>query len=77
MPSVATGAIIGKKRSTIKSFQNTPGISSVKLSVGRLEIRGESEKAVQGVVFAIERLLCDVVSRSKGYHPKFFYHMFM
>lgn len=72
VPSVATGAVIGKKRSTIKSFQNTPGISSVKLSVGRLEIRGESEKAVQGVVSAIERLLCDVVSRSKGYHPDFF-----
>jgi len=71
-PGLATAVVIGKSGRTIRSFQNTPGISSVRLSSGKVEIRGHSEEAVQGVAFDIERLVCSAVAKRKGYCPDFF-----
>lgn len=72
VPGIATAVVIGKSGRTIRSFQNTPGISSVRISSGKVEIRGHSEKAVQGVASDIERLVSSVIMKRNGYHPDFF-----
>lgn len=78
VPRVAISAIIGKNGTNIQRFRNSPGISSVHLmnQSGKLDIRGESEKAVHDVASAIERLVCSIVAKEEGYHPDFFVYCF-
>eukprot|EP01018_Ginkgo_biloba_P012379 Gb_05668 [translate_table: standard] len=72
VPDKATGVVIGKGGSTMKSFQKTPGISSVRLSSGKVQIRGYSQKAVQQVTSSIEELVNFAIEKRSGYVPAFF-----
>ena len=78
VPHVAISAVIGKNGTNIQSLRNSPGISSVRLlsQSGKLDICGESEEAVHGVAWAIERRVCSIVAKDEGYHPDFFVYCF-
>eukprot|EP01018_Ginkgo_biloba_P035010 Gb_10288 [translate_table: standard] len=76
IPDKAVGVVIGKGGSTIKAFQKTPGISSVRLSSGKVQIRGYSQKAVQQVASSIEDLVNFVIDKGSGDFPDFFVFCF-
>jgi hypothetical protein len=78
VPHVAISAVIGKNGTNIQRLRNSPGISSVRLlsQSGKLDICGESEEAVHGVAWAIERRVCSIVAKDEGYHPDFFVYCF-
>eukprot|EP01018_Ginkgo_biloba_P012300 Gb_07235 [translate_table: standard] len=72
VPDKATGVVIGKGGSTMKAFQKTPGISSVRLSYGKVQIRGHSQKAVEQVASSIEGLVNFAIDKSRGFFADFF-----
>eukprot|EP01018_Ginkgo_biloba_P012270 Gb_00695 [translate_table: standard] len=72
VPDKAAGVVIGKGGSTMKAFQKTPGISSVRFSCGKVQIHGSSQEAVQQVASSIEELVNFGIDKSSGYFPDFF-----
>jgi len=78
VPGIAISALIGTNGTNIQSFRNSPGICSLILfpESGKLHIRGESEEAVHGVAWAIERRVCYIVDKAKNCHIDFFLFCF-
>eukprot|EP01018_Ginkgo_biloba_P012303 Gb_07236 [translate_table: standard] len=72
VPGKAVAVVIGKGGSTMKAFQKTPGISSVRLSYGKVQIRGHSQKAVEQVASSIEGLVNFAIDKSRGFFADFF-----
>ncbi|KAH9317316.1 hypothetical protein KI387_019085 [Taxus chinensis] len=74
VPEEARALVIGKGGRTIKSFQQSPGISLARLlPSGKFQIRGDSRESVLRIVTSIKILISRaVVSKSTGYSPQFY-----